>query len=52
MKKTKFRGIKKVFIDATSTATPVEKDGKMKFPKVLLDVKINAEIPFSHRICK
>lgn len=38
------------FIDKTSNAKPDEKTGK--YPKILLNVKVNAEIPMSHRICR
>lgn len=50
MNKNKLRGFMKRFIDKTSTAVPNEKTGK--YPEVYLRVKVNAEIPYSHRICR
>ena len=50
MNKNKFHSHKVRFTDKTSTSVPDEKTGK--YPKIWLNVKVNAEIPFSHRICR
>lgn len=46
----KLRGHMMRFIDKTSDAKPDEKTGK--YPKIWLNVKVNPEIPMSHRICR
>lgn len=49
MNKNKFHSHEKTFIDKTSSAVP-DKNGK--WPIITLNVKVNAEIPLSHRICR
>ena len=49
MKKQKFHLHRLRFTDKTSSAIP---DDKGHYPKIWLNVKVNAEIPMSHRICR